>query len=232
MTYRLVASLFVLLISTSSKAATLLDSINFTFTEKNSFLIYNPETTGAATQYQQYGEVSIDRMFQIADGYRLDQLQFVFQQTAVSIGAPSGTWSLSDTVISVWINESPQGIIYWQGPPSPDGVDYPGGSGPSVSVKTVDSQSNSLLTFALSGLINATADPLSPFSAIVPSISHQFDFTSPSPITAAVFSYRVDLYDVSVSSVPLPASAWLFGAGLLGLVGLSKKRPNAPLLIN
>ncbi len=33
-------------------------------------------------------------------------------------------------------------------------------------------------------------------------------------------------YSYSVSSVPVPASTWLFGSGLLGLTGLARKRNN------
>ena len=29
---------------------------------------------------------------------------------------------------------------------------------------------------------------------------------------------------ISVSAVPLPAAAWLFGSGLLGLIGISRRR--------
>jgi hypothetical protein len=34
-------------------------------------------------------------------------------------------------------------------------------------------------------------------------------------------NYKINL---SVSSVPVPAAFWLFGSGLIGFVGLSKKK--------
>lgn len=40
--------------------------------------------------------------------------------------------------------------------------------------------------------------------------------------------YRGDLYvdGVVVSAVPVPAAAWLFGTGLLGLIGFSRRKKN------
>lgn len=40
-----------------------------------------------------------------------------------------------------------------------------------------------------------------------------------SNVTAASFNYQS-----SVSSVPLPAAVWLFGAGLMGVLGISKRK--------
>lgn len=37
-------------------------------------------------------------------------------------------------------------------------------------------------------------------------------------------SYSVDALNVSISAVPLPAAAWLFGTGLVGLFGISRRR--------
>jgi hypothetical protein len=38
--------------------------------------------------------------------------------------------------------------------------------------------------------------------------------------------------DVTVSAVPLPASVWLFGSGLLGLLGISKRKKERQTLIS
>jgi len=36
-----------------------------------------------------------------------------------------------------------------------------------------------------------------------------------------------EVYDVTVSAVPVPAAVWLFGSGLLGLVGVARRRNKA-----
>ncbi|MEW8029365.1 MAG: hypothetical protein AB2792_08390 [Candidatus Thiodiazotropha sp.] len=41
-------------------------------------------------------------------------------------------------------------------------------------------------------------------------------------------SCRVTLDNIDVNPVPIPAAVWLFGSGLLGLIGLSRKRRVIP----
>ena len=36
-----------------------------------------------------------------------------------------------------------------------------------------------------------------------------------------------EVFNVTVSAVPVPAAAWLFGSGLLGLVGVARRRRQA-----
>ena len=42
--------------------------------------------------------------------------------------------------------------------------------------------------------------------------------------TDGYYAWAVHAGDVGASAVPVPAAAWLFGSGLLGLVGISRKR--------
>ena len=37
-------------------------------------------------------------------------------------------------------------------------------------------------------------------------------------------SWGMDNFQISVNSVPIPAAAWLFGSGLIGLVGLARRK--------
>ena len=44
------------------------------------------------------------------------------------------------------------------------------------------------------------------------------------------WSPAIDLYEpgtVNISAVPVPAAVWLFGSGLLGLVGISRRKKEA-----
>jgi hypothetical protein len=40
----------------------------------------------------------------------------------------------------------------------------------------------------------------------------------------SLYAWAVHTGDVGASAVPIPAAAWLFGSGLLGLIGVSRKR--------
>lgn len=60
-------------------------------------------------------------------------------------------------------------------------------------------------------------------SGAATSINLSFVDANPTP-TSAGNDFTVD--DISVSAVPLPAAGWLFGSGLLGLIGLSRRRIN------
>lgn len=42
-------------------------------------------------------------------------------------------------------------------------------------------------------------------------------------INDSIYAWAVHAGDVGASAVPVPAAAWLFGSGLLGLVGMSRK---------
>ncbi|MGB5260006.1 MAG: SdrD B-like domain-containing protein [Gammaproteobacteria bacterium] len=78
------------------------------------------------------------------------------------------------------------------------GTDYPGGGGSPYFVVEID------LTTVPSGFIPTT--PTSLF----------FDTgNNAAPITTADFGFQV---------VPVPAAAWLFGSGLLGLLGMARRK--------
>ena len=40
-------------------------------------------------------------------------------------------------------------------------------------------------------------------------------------------NYRWAVFEGNVSAVPIPAAVWLFGSGLLGLVGVARRRKTA-----
>ena len=50
--------------------------------------------------------------------------------------------------------------------------------------------------------------------------------TSPSN-TDAAFTTPTGTIDIAVSAVPVPAAVWLFGSGLLGLVGVARRKARA-----
>jgi hypothetical protein len=54
---------------------------------------------------------------------------------------------------------------------------------------------------------------------------HILEFSSTTLGENAVTNFFVD--DVSISAVPVPAAYWLFGSGLLGLVGISRRNKEA-----
>ena len=54
--------------------------------------------------------------------------------------------------------------------------------------------------------------------------SHVLEFYSET-FEASPTNFFVD--DVSISAVPVPAAAWLFGSGLLGLAGISRRKKAA-----
>ena len=62
--------------------------------------------------------------------------------------------------------------------------------------------------------------PSQPYSSYFGS----FDGTSLSLYTDYIFYSEIYGDVASVSSVPLPAAVWLFGSGLLGLIGLGKRK--------
>lgn len=57
---------------------------------------------------------------------------------------------------------------------------------------------------------------------------HYFTFESDSPILSLVFTSTTQdgfgIDDVSVGTTPIPGAAWLFGTGLLGLIGYRRMR--------
>ncbi len=49
--------------------------------------------------------------------------------------------------------------------------------------------------------------------------------TAPFPGQNAAFDFTsISATNTTVSAVPVPAAAWLFGSGLLGLVGVARRR--------
>lgn len=52
-------------------------------------------------------------------------------------------------------------------------------------------------------------------------------FTSSTPITSVVFAggvYTFDVTSFTVAAVPVPAAVWLLGSGLLGLIGVARRK--------
>jgi hypothetical protein len=64
---------------------------------------------------------------------------------------------------------------------------------------------------------------LAPFSGLG-NVVLTFEFTSDGSITDQGVIFDNILIDGTVSSVPIPAAAWLFGSGLIGLIGVARRR--------
>lgn len=48
-------------------------------------------------------------------------------------------------------------------------------------------------------------------------------------LTGITGSQYIGLDNVSVSAVPVPAALWLFGSGLIGLIGMKRKSSNGSM---
>lgn len=73
-------------------------------------------------------------------------------------------------------------------------------------------------------VVVASANHLSVF---LPDLGLQRDYhLHPQGLDGGAGSYSISLWG-SAASVPLPAAAWLFGSGVIGLVGLARRRMNA-----
>lgn len=71
----------------------------------------------------------------------------------------------------------------------------------------ITDQKSSLLTLEGTGILSNIADP--------------------SERTAATWTFssqELSSYSMSITAVPVPAAVWLFGSGLIGLVGLARKK--------
>lgn len=64
---------------------------------------------------------------------------------------------------------------------------------------------------------------LAPFSGLG-NVVLTFEFTSDGSVTDQGVIFDNILIEGTVSSVPIPAAAWLFGSGLLGLIGIARRR--------
>lgn len=61
------------------------------------------------------------------------------------------------------------------------------------------------------GIISASASPFTSFS---------FDHAQ----NTAQFGFVIEKITITTSAVPIPAAAWLFGSGMLGLIGMARHK--------
>ena len=146
------------------------------------------------------------------------------------------------------VTTSGQCVINNSGTTAREGTSYFGGyeNGPaglsSQSFSTIVGNTYSISFFYGS----STSSPTNNLSLVVGDLTKSFDlqsfawfsysgaFTATSTSTSLMFLFDTDpgtgtlwLDGVSVNPIPVPATAWLFGSGLIGLTGLARKRKSA-----
>jgi len=63
--------------------------------------------------------------------------------------------------------------------------------------------------------------------------SFQFNATTPGNYFVSFFGFadvsapQLGQYGIQISQVPVPAAVWLFGSGLIGLIGISRRKKSA-----
>lgn len=95
-----------------------------------------------------------------------------------------------------------------------------GGGNPATMTVAQDSQNLlfNFLSVSIPGVINAPGTPFNP-NALG---QYSFYLTATSNNTPIPFS--VGTVGIDVQVVPVPAAVWLFGSGLLGLVGIARRK--------
>jgi hypothetical protein len=158
------------------------------------FLEINPGTPGEAAQNFNFGLVGLD-----AD--RLLQVTFTDNKTI----------------------EWDAGSHFWTSPGSPLNVTYFG--------FFLDSNLDAIPTAAFAGRTTGVGGDLSPpiaFAALEEDGVFSglfFSFSGEASGGVALsWEWGSDAPLVGVSAIPIPAAAWLFGSGLLGLIGIARRK--------
>jgi hypothetical protein len=74
--------------------------------------------------------------------------------------------------------------------------------------------------FGLDGIINSWT-----FLGVIDTAGfNSFEFREINGKGEQLLTIRADDVTLGVSAVPIPAAFWLFGSGLLGLVGISRRK--------
>ena len=159
-------------------------------------------------------------------------------------GAGTGTGTF-DTNSGDWLLNMPTLFIYDTGPAirvdlhlTTENIWVPDGGGSlgywttSASPMILDESSPEPW-----GNLNLVADGLTPFNdevktlvydwELINSIASNYDnfYIDQNPFPGMQYEFNINGNDplVSVSSVPVPAAIWLFGSGVIGLIGLARK---------
>jgi len=96
----------------------------------------------------------------------------------------------------------------------------------NVDSSTLTCYSGPLYTAGSAGI---TATPVAAGSCAVGD-SYTFDYSATVPTAVPGFGgfvYDLHLEGTVTSAVPIPAAAWLFGSGLLGLAGIARRKKTA-----
>lgn len=93
----------------------------------------------------------------------------------------------------------------------------PGASGDELAVGLLGAFNNNPLEFSLS--LTFSDATLTSFTGV----AHGLDVLT-DPDLAQVVDHQDTTYTFSGTAVPVPAAAWLFGSGLLGLAGAARRR--------
>jgi len=81
--------------------------------------------------------------------------------------------------------------------------------------------SHATLTYVLGGQAIYDSDPNSASAWLFEFSSGSQDFGTKS---ATVYAWAVQSGNAGAAMVPVPAAVWLFGSGLLGLIGISRRK--------
>lgn len=118
----------------------------------------------------------------------------------------SGTGDIGSTVLFGTVgtvNTSP--FSFNPAPPVPNLISI-GGWQIDIGTMTIIDQTSSILTLSGTGAISGNGFDLTPT-----------DWTLSAVATGSS-------YDITLTAVPVPAAVWLFGSGLIGLIGIARRK--------
>ena len=147
-----------------------------------------------------------------------------------SVNEGAGTWSVASTTpFSGLLWTASNGILFGEGTHTVSTVDPGGASGPDITFTVNPGQLGGQIKFAwgpTSGIdvVNIWDVTATGYSAntVIPMVD--------GPFLGFQATFHIDdlsAVGVRPNQVPVPAAAWLFGSGLLGLIGVARRKKAA-----